>query len=389
MPEEKKSQVTGNDITDSQRQILDQMSGMEMAAVLMLSLNEEDAAQIFRHLEPKQVQRLGMSMASMSDFSHDRVAAVHRQFIDDIQKYTNIGIGSEDFVRKALVAALGEDKASNLVDQIILGSGARGLDSLKWMDARQVASIIQNEHPQIQTIVLSYLEPEQSAEILSQFPEQVRLDLVMRIANLEEVQPAALQELNDIMEKQFAGAAGAQAAKMGGLKAAANIMNYLDTNIEGQLMDSIRESDEEMSQQIQDLMFVFENLIDVDDRGIQTMLREVPGICCNAPSRAPTIRCARRSSRTCPNGRPKCWRTIWRPWGRSGSPKWRLPRKRSSPSPVVWRMLARSCWAPVAARSSSKPWPINRTAMPSPHQAMVRSRAKHEQQTAWLCTPRG
>jgi len=140
-----------------------------------------------------------------------------------------------------------------------------------------VASIILNEHPQIQTIVLSYLEPEQSAEILSQFPEQVRLDLVMRIANLEEVQPAALQELNDIMEKQFAGAAGAQAAKMGGLKAAANIMNYLDTNIEGQLMDSIRESDEEMSQQIQDLMFVFENLIDVDDRGIQTMLREVPG----------------------------------------------------------------------------------------------------------------
>ena len=277
MADENKTQVTGNDITDSQRQILDQMSGMEMAAVLMLSLNEEDAAQIFRHLEPKQVQRLGMSMASMSDFSHDRVAAVHRQFIDDIQKYTNIGIGSEDFVRKALVAALGEDKASNLVDQIILGSGARGLDSLKWMDARQVASIIQNEHPQIQTIVLSYLEPEQSAEILSQFPEQVRLDLVMRIANLEEVQPAALQELNDIMEKQFAGAAGAQAAKMGGLKAAANIMNYLDTNIEGQLMDSIRESDEEMSQQIQDLMFVFENLIDVDDRGIQTMLREVPG----------------------------------------------------------------------------------------------------------------
>jgi len=275
MADENKTQVTGNDITDSQRQILDQMSGMEMAAVLMLSLNEEDAAQIFRHLEPKQVQRLGMSMASMSDFSHDRVAAVHRQFIDDIQKYTNIGIGSEDFVRKALVAALGEDKASNLVDQIILGSGARGLDSLKWMDARQVASIIQNEHPQIQTIVLSYLEPE--PEILSQFPEQVRLDLVMRIANLEEVQPAALQELNDIMEKQFAGAAGAQAAKMGGLKAAANIMNYLDTNIEGQLMDSIRESDEEMSQQIQDLMFVFENLIDVDDRGIQTLLREVPG----------------------------------------------------------------------------------------------------------------
>ena len=266
-----------NELSPEQQQILDNMNGMEMAAVLMLSLSEDDAAQIFRHLEPKQVQRLGMAMASMKDFSQERVTAVHRQFIEDIQKYSNIGIGSEDFVRKALVAALGEDKAGNLVDQIIMGSGARGLDSLKWMDARQVASIIQNEHPQIQTIVLSYLDPEQSAEILSQFPERVRLDLIMRIANLEEVQPAALQELNDIMEKQFAGAAGAQAAKMGGLKAAASIMNYLDTNVEGQLMDAIRDSDEEMSQQIQDLMFVFENLIDVDDRGIQTLLREVPG----------------------------------------------------------------------------------------------------------------
>lgn len=260
---------------DEKQYDLSGTTGTDMAAILMLSLNEDDAATIFRHLEPKQVQQLGMAMASMEDFSHDRVVAVHRRFIEDIQKYTNIGIGSEDFVRNALNAALGEDKAANLVDQIIMGSGSKGLDSLKWMDARQVASIIQNEHPQIQTIVLSYLEPEQSAEILSQFPEKVRLDLTMRIANLEEVQPAALTELNEIMEKQFAGQAGAQAAKMGGLKAAANILNYLDTNVEGVLMDSIRENDEEMAQQIQDLMFVFENLIDVDDRGIQTLLREI------------------------------------------------------------------------------------------------------------------
>ena len=266
-----------NDLTEEQLRLLAEMSGYDKAAVLMLSLNEDDAASIFRHLEPKQVQRLGMAMASMSDFSNEKVTAVQRLFINDIQKYSNIGVGSEDFVRKALVAALGEDKAGNLVEQIIMGSGARGLDSLKWMDARQVETIIQNEHPQIQTIVLSYLEPEQSAEILSQFPEPVRLDLIMRIANLEEVQPAALQELNEIMEKQFAGSASTQAAKMGGLKAAASIMNYLDTNIEGQLMDAIRENDEEMSQQIQDLMFVFENLIDVDDRGIQTLLREVSG----------------------------------------------------------------------------------------------------------------
>lgn len=233
------------------------LNGVDKAAILLLSLAEDDAAQILKHLEPKEVQKLGTAMARVEDMTQRKITAVHKHFIEEIQNYSTIGFQSTDFVRRALTAALGEDKASNLVDQILMGEGARGLDSLKWMDPKQVASIIQNEHPQIQTIVVSFLEAEQSAEILSQFPENVRLDLMMRVANLEEVQPAALQELNEIMEKQFAGQAGTQAAKMGGLKSAANIMNYLDTNIEGQLMDAIREQDEEMSQQIEDLMFVF------------------------------------------------------------------------------------------------------------------------------------
>jgi len=254
---------------------IDKLDGTEKAAILLLSLSEEDAAQILKHLEPKQVQQVGTSMAGMQDFTQEKITAVHKVFINEIQNFSTIGFQSEDFVRKALTAALGEDKAGNLIDQIVMGGGAKGLDSLKWMDSKQVANIIRNEHPQIQTIVLSYLEPDQSAEILSQFADKVRLDLTMRIANLEEVQPAALQELNEIMEKQFAGQAGAQSAKMGGLKAAADIMNFLDTNIEGELMDSIREHDEEMSQQIQDLMFVFENLADVDDQGMQAILRDV------------------------------------------------------------------------------------------------------------------
>lgn len=254
---------------------VEKLDGVEKAAILLLSLSEEDAAQILKHLEPKQVQKVGMAMAGLGDLNQDKITAVHKLFIDQIQNFSTIGFQSESFIKNALTAALGEEKASNLIEQIVLGSGAKGLDSLKWMDSKQVANIIRNEHPQIQTIVLSYLEPEQSAEIVAQFSEKVRLDLLMRIANLEEVQPAALQELNEIMEKQFAGQAGAQAAKMGGLKAAADIMNYLDTNIEGQLMDSIREHDEEMSQQIQDLMFVFDNLLDVDDRGIQAILRDV------------------------------------------------------------------------------------------------------------------
>ncbi len=251
------------------------LDGLEKAAILLLSLSEDDAAQLLKFMEPKQVQVLGAAMARMDDMTQPKISAVHAHFIEEIQNYSTIGFKSEDFVRRALTAALGEDKAAHLLDQILAGSGAKGLESLKWMDSKQVANIIRNEHPQIQTIVMSYLEPEQSAEILAQFPEKVRLDLLMRVANLEEVQPAALQELNEIMEKQFAGQAGAQAAKMGGLKAAANIMNFLDTSVESQLMDAIREQDEEMSQQIQDLMFVFDNLIDVDDRGIQALLRDV------------------------------------------------------------------------------------------------------------------
>lgn len=254
---------------------INKLDGIEKAAILLLSLSEDDAAQILKFMEPKQVQTLGIAMAGTDDMTQNKISAVHKHFIDEIQNYSTIGFKSEDFVKRALVSALGEDKAAHLLDQILAGTGAKGLESLKWMDSKQVANIIRNEHPQIQTIVMSYLDPEQSAEILANFPEKVRLDLLMRVANLEEVQPAALQELNEIMEKQFAGQAGAQAAKMGGLKSAANIMNYLDTNIEAQLMEAIREQDEEMSQQIQDLMFVFDNLIDVDDRGIQAILREV------------------------------------------------------------------------------------------------------------------
>ncbi|HIX57802.1 MAG TPA: flagellar motor switch protein FliG [Candidatus Anaerobiospirillum pullistercoris] len=270
------SSSNGLELTDDEKMALEKLSGIDKAAILMLSLSEDDAAALFRNLQPKQVQKLGIRMAELEDFNQDSVNAVHKTFLTNITKHSNIGLGSSDFVKNALVAALGEDKANNLVDQISMGSGSHGLDSLKWMDARQVATIIQNEHPQIQTIVLSYLDPEQSAQILSQFPETVRLDLIMRIATLEEVQPAALQELNEIMEKQFAGSAGTQTAKIGGLKSAANIMNYLDNNTETQLMDAIQAQDKEMGQQIQDLMFVFENLGGVDDRSIQLLVREVP-----------------------------------------------------------------------------------------------------------------
>ena len=328
------------------------LEGVEKAAILLLSLSEEDAAQILKHLEPKQVQKLGSEMAKVDDMTQTKITAVHKHFIEEIQNYSTIGFQSQDFVKRALTAALGEDKAANLIDQILMGSGAKGLDSLKWMDSKQVASIIRNEHPQIQTIVLSYLEPEQSAEILAQFPEKVRLDLLMRIANLEEVQPAALQELNEIMEKQFAGQAGTQAAKMGGLKSAANIMNYLDTSIEGQLMDAIREQDEEMSQQIQDLMFVFDNLIDVETKAFRLFFEKCSKTPYSNLLKVRTKSLKTRSCATCQNVRPKCLTMTLRRLVQCVYLKLKWHRKKFFQWPVDFLTLAKLCLAAVAAKSS-------------------------------------
>ncbi len=251
------------------------LSGAEKSAVLLMSLGEEDAAKVLKHMGPKEVKKIGMAMAELSNVQRETVIEVLDGFLDVVEDQTGIGIGSEDYIRNTLRAALGEDKADSMVDSILLGANTKGLDTLKWMDAKSVADVIQYEHPQIQSIVLAYLDADQSAEILSHLPEKNRLDLTLRICALDSVQPAALQELNDIMEAQFSGAAGSKAANIGGIKTAADIMNFLDTAVESHLIESVKEVDEDLGQNIQDLMFVFDNLIDVDDRGIQTLLREI------------------------------------------------------------------------------------------------------------------
>jgi len=172
---------------------------------------------------------------------------------------------------------LGTEKAGGLIDRILLGGNTTGLDTLKWMESRAVSDIIRHEHPQIQAIVIAYLDADQAAEILYNFDEKVRLDIMMRVSSLQAVQPAALMELNDILEKQFSGSQGQQTTAMGGVKVTASIINNLDSAMSGEILEQIKEMDEEMGVQIQDLMFVFENLNDVDDRGIQVLLREVSG----------------------------------------------------------------------------------------------------------------
>lgn len=254
---------------------LPKMRHVDQAAILLMSLGEQDAAEILKHMGPKEVQRIGAAMTQLQNVQQSDVQFVMGNFLDEVRNLTGLGMGADNYIRKMLITALGADKANGLIDRILLGGNTTGLDTLKWMDARSVADIIRNEHPQIQAIVIAYLDADQSAEILSYFTEKVRLDIMMRVASLDTVQPTALQELNDILEKQFSGSASSQTKTMGGYKVAAEIMNNLEGSVEAELMDGIKRIDEDMGNQIQDLMFVFDNLVDVDDRGIQALLREI------------------------------------------------------------------------------------------------------------------
>lgn len=251
------------------------LSNLERAAILLMSLGETDAAQVLKHMGPKEVQKIGLAMSQLQNVSRADVEEVLGDFLEDVGEQTGLGVGADSYIRRMLSEALGEDKANGLIDRILLGGNTTGLDTLKWMEPRAVADIIRFEHPQIQAIVLSYLDSDQSAEILRFFDPKVRLDVMLRVAALESVQPQALQELNDILEKQFSGSGGTQTTSMGGVKVVANIMNNLDSNVEGELMDAIKEIDEGLGEEIEDLMFVFDNLADLDDKDLQILLREI------------------------------------------------------------------------------------------------------------------
>ncbi|TFH73348.1 flagellar motor switch protein FliG [Gammaproteobacteria bacterium LSUCC0112] len=251
------------------------VSPLERAAILLMSMGEKDAAEILKQMGPKEVQKVGAAMSTLKSVTQDTVSGVLSVFLTECGNQSGLGIGADAYIRTMLTEALGEERARGLLDRILMGGSSSGINSLKWMDSRSVADVIRNEHPQIQAVVLSYLEPDQSASILSNFPDKVRVEIMMRIASLESVQPEALKELNLILEKQFSGKGANPSTTIGGTKTAAEIMNNLDGSVEQELMQSIKNLDEDLGNQIQDLMFVFDNLREVDDRGIQSLLREV------------------------------------------------------------------------------------------------------------------
>ncbi len=252
--------------------------GVDRAAILLLALGEQDAAQVLRHLGAKDVQRVGAAMAQLSGVSREEVSDVLTNFSSTVEQQTSFGVGTDEYIRKVLVEALGADKAGSVIDRILRGKSSRGLEALKWMEARAVAEMLRYEHPQIISIVLSYLDSDQSAEVLTFLPENMRADILMRVATLDGVHPTALNELDEVLEKQFSGNGTSKTtAGFGGPKAAAEILNLIGNAQEALIMGQIAKVDEPLSQKLQDLMFVFDDLSDVDDRGMQELLREVPG----------------------------------------------------------------------------------------------------------------
>jgi len=258
---------------DKLRNELSIMTGTQRAAVLMLLLGEQQASEIIKFLNPKEVQSLGGAMVTVSDVSQEAVNVILDDFVATIKKQSSLGLGTTDYVEKVFKRALGEDKAASVLGRILPGQSSKGLDILQWMDARSIADMIRTEHPQVTAIILSVLENQVAADVLGYLPETTRAEIIQRVASLETVQPTAMIELEAIMKKQFSNNSSAKSSSFGGIKAAAQIMNSTKTALEASVMKGLEKIDPDLMLKIQDNMFTFENLVGVENKGIQVLMR--------------------------------------------------------------------------------------------------------------------
>jgi flagellar motor switch protein FliG len=249
--------------------------GVEDAAILLMSLGEEEAAGVFKHLAPKEVQKLGETIARMKSITRERVDAVLDRFGEIAQSQHVLVQDTDEYVKSVLRKALGDEKANLLIDRILQGSDVTGIESLKWMDAASVAELLRNEHPQIVAAILVHLDYDQSSSILKSFSERQRNEVLVRIATLDGIQPSALKDLNEVMSKVLAGGDRTKKASLGGVKTAAEIINLMGSSVETSALDYIREADNELAQKIMDNMFTFDDLGKLDDKGFQAVLKEV------------------------------------------------------------------------------------------------------------------
>ena len=253
----------------------DDFAGTQRAAILLMSLGEQDAANVLKQLDAREVQKLGIAMAELKEVSREQMSSVLSNFIGVADAKANIAGGSQDYVRRVLTQAVGKHKTDMLMDRVSSGQTGQGIEALKWMESKAVAQIISGEHPQIAAIVLAHLEPEQSAAILPLLTDEFRTEVLMRIASLNEVPQTALTELDQLVERQANVAPPAPLRRVGGARTVANILNAMERDKSGEELGKIEKADGEMHQKIKELLFVFDNLMDVDDRGIQALLREV------------------------------------------------------------------------------------------------------------------
>ncbi|WP_303786393.1 flagellar motor switch protein FliG [Azovibrio restrictus] len=249
--------------------------GVEKSAILLISLGEDHAAEVLKLLGPREVQKLGHAMATLKSVPRTKVESVLDEFHTTAMEHGAVHVDTDNYIRSVLTKALGDDKASNLISRILQGGETSGIEGLKWMDAATVADLIKNEHPQIIATILVHLEHDHASEILTFFTERLRNDVVLRIATLEGIQPQALKELNDVMLRILSGSTNIKKTAMGGVRTVAEILNFIGTANETAVIDAIREYDPDLAQKILDEMFVFENLLDLDDRSVQMLLREI------------------------------------------------------------------------------------------------------------------
>jgi len=249
--------------------------GVEDAAIFLMSLGEEDAAEVFKHLEPKEVQSLGETIAKLKSVTRERVDEVLQRFAEESRNLGMLVSDTDEYVKAVLRRALGDEKANLLIDRIIQGSDVTGIESLKWMDPTSVAELLRNEHPQIVAAILVHLDPDQSSSVLKVFSDRQRNEVMVRIATLDGIQPSALKDLNEVLSRVLAGGTQVRKSSLGGAKPAAEIINLMGSSIETSVLDYIRESDADLAQKIMDNMFTFDDLAKLDDKGFQLLLREV------------------------------------------------------------------------------------------------------------------
>jgi flagellar motor switch protein FliG len=248
---------------------------LERAAILMLALGEQDAATVLKCLDAQGVHKLGRAMTQLKDIKRADVEMALDMFLDEVGNESSIPLDSASYLKRMLVDAIGEERAMEVLERIF-GENTNALDKLRWLDARSIAEFIAREHPQVQAIILSHLQPAHSAEVLDYFAsDEVRADLIMRVATLDSLSPNALREVNEIVEQELVGLTASRFMTFGGKKVAAEILNGLDSRIEEEVLANIKTANEDLGQEIEDLMFVFGDLADVEDRDIQTLLREI------------------------------------------------------------------------------------------------------------------